>query len=517
MSTRTQERQRAEEALRRESALVRLLEEAATIANEGGTSSEVFRSVLELICRSTGWAVGHVWLVSKQTDGVTLESAQAWYTDEPHRRRLFRQATATLRLAPGEGLPGQVLATGRPTWAAALSEPQDPRCQSLEAAGLKTGCAIPVEAAGQMAAVMEFFSAEIREQDRVFLETIAIAGTQIGRVLEREQRNREAALLDELAELLQTSMTTTEAYAVFERFGPQCFPEAAGTLFIVSPSRDVLEQVSAWGESDGRAATMTPDDCWALRRGHAHFSERAAGVVCPHLGDAPGISLCVPIAAQNESLGLLHLKWTAQSGRNDVHDGVWAARERLAVTLASQIGPAITNLRLRDTLRAQSIRDPLTGLFNRRYMEESLEREIHRSLRRSAGMAVVMLDIDFFKLFNDTYGHEAGDAVLSAFGALLLANSRKEDIACRYGGEEFTLILSEATHKEALDRAEQLRTVAADLHVRHRGEALGSITISVGVAVFPTHGTNGKALLRAADSALYRAKQNGRARVEVAV
>ncbi len=522
LMARTEDRRRAEEALRRESSLVRLLQDISMIANEAGSATEVFRSTLELICRSTGWSIGHVWLAAKDTGGVVLQPTRIWYVDDPQRRHAFRQATESLTLAPGQGLPGRVLATGR-LELTRLSNPSSPRFGPAADAGLRTGFAIPIEAGGEIAAVMEFLSAEVKEYHPMFLETIGIAGTQIGRVLERELRNRETALLDELGGLLQTSMTLGEAHAVIEQFAQKCFPQASGALFVMGQARDVLEPACVWGRPAGGRGGMAPDECWALRRGQPHFSQRAAGIACAHLGDAPGISLCVPIVAQNESLGVLQLQWEtpsvragAPSERADAPGGLWEARERLAVTLAKQIGPAIASLRLRDTLRAQSIRDPLTGLFNRRYMEESLERELHRAARRSSGMSVMMLDIDHFKLFNDTYGHEAGDAMLSAFGALLLSETRREDIACRYGGEEFVVILSDVTPQGALERAQQFRAAVADLHVEHRGEPLASITVSVGVAVFPTHGATAKALVRAADVALYRAKQKGRARVEIA-
>jgi diguanylate cyclase (GGDEF)-like protein len=512
LTARTWERLQAEEALRRESSLLKLLQDAAIAANEAADAGEAFRTVLELICRSTGWSVGHVWLVTN--GGESLEPTRIWYLDDPKRRHPFRQATEQMRLARGDGIPGRVLATGRPAWRTEMQNPSGPRYHAARESGLRGAVAIPVEAGGAVVAVMEFFSAEVRESDPMFLDTVATAGTQVGRVLEREQRNREAALLNELAELLQTSMAVGEAYTVIEQSGQKCFPEAGGILFLTGPSRVQLEPVCSWGASQ-EPGPFAPEECWALRRGQPHFSERAAGVACAHLSGGPGTSLCLPILAQNESLGLLQLRWNEEAGTTGPRPSIWGMRERLAVALARQIGPAIASLRLRESLRAQSIRDPLTGLFNRRYMEESLEREVDRSARRSSGMAVMMLDLDHFKYFNDAYGHEAGDAMLSAFGAFLLAHTRKEDIVCRYGGEEFVLILSDVTHRGAQERAEKLCRAAEDVHIQHRGERLGSITVSVGVAVFPTHGTTGKALLRAADEALYRAKQKGRARVEV--
>jgi len=146
-------------------------------------------------------------------------------------------------------------------------------------------------------------------------------------------------------------------------------------------------------------------------------------------------------------------------------------------------------------------------------MLETLERELYRMQRKGSALAVIMLDLDYFKRFNDTYGHSAGDAVLSALGRMLLNQVRKEDVACRYGGEEFTVILPETSLETACDRAEQLCQSVRGLHLDHHGQSLGAITISLGVAVFPHHGENPEALLRAADAALYQAKHAGRDRV----
>ncbi len=171
----------------------------------------------------------------------------------------------------------------------------------------------------------------------------------------------------------------------------------------------------------------------------------------------------------------------------------------------------------REELRLLAIRDPLTGLFNRRYMEESLERELHRAARNNLPLGAVMIDLDYFKRFNDTWGHEAGDAVLREVGGLLKNSSRGEDIACRYGGEEFTLILTSVASEATRLRAERLRQEASGLDVRHDGRSLGGITISAGVAAFPEHGFTAAEILRAADEALYQAKARGRDRVVVSV
>ncbi|MCG3115016.1 MAG: GGDEF domain-containing protein [Candidatus Manganitrophus sp. SA1] len=185
-------------------------------------------------------------------------------------------------------------------------------------------------------------------------------------------------------------------------------------------------------------------------------------------------------------------------------------KQKLAVTVTEQVALALSNIR---PLRNQAIRDPLTGLFNRRYLEETLEQEISRAERNRQPIGVVMIDIDHFKKYNDTYGHEAGDAVLSELGRFLERNLRGGDTPCRYGGEEFTVLLPGASIENVRLKAERLREEIKQLNVQHRGRSVGAITLSLGLACFPDHGSTGEALLRAADQALYQAKAAGRDRV----
>lgn len=193
-----------------------------------------------------------------------------------------------------------------------------------------------------------------------------------------------------------------------------------------------------------------------------------------------------------------------------------AAKRRLTSQLEATNQELETTLRVQKTLRVQAVRDPLTRLFNRRYLEETFERELRRAERRRKPLSLIMLDLDHFKEFNDTFGHAAGDALLRVTGQFLVARSRKEDVACRYGGEEFVLIFPDAPLDMAIRRAEQLRAEARSMQVQYHGHQLGNVTISLGVAAYPEHGTTTGTLLRAADEALYRAKTEGRNRVEVA-
>jgi diguanylate cyclase (GGDEF)-like protein len=330
------------------------------------------------------------------------------------------------------------------------------------------------------------------------------------------ERTHEVELLRQLSELLQACATPDEAHAVMGQLCGRLFPDAAGAVLVTSASRDGLSAVAVWGPplADGRERFLL-DDCWALRRGRVYRVDVAgSSPACPHLGaPVPGAFVCVPLAAQGETLGLFTL---AVPPGAVVVGGLGEARVRLAVTVAEQFALALANVRLRETLRGQSIRDPLTGLFNRRYMEETLDRELSRAERERRALSLILLDIDRFKQFNDSFGHEAGDTVLASLGMLLRAMSRVGDVACRYGGEEFVLILPEASLPDAQRRAEEIREAIRGLRVTHGGRPLEGVRCSMGVAAFPEHGDAGGALLRAADAALYRAKREGRDQVVLA-
>ena len=325
-----------------------------------------------------------------------------------------------------------------------------------------------------------------------------------------EMHNQEARLLREMDDLLQVCNFPEEAYAVIQQYAPRLFPSTSGALYHFNISRRAVEAAAIWGENLQSEPIFSPDDCWTLRRGQLHqWSSLTAGLRCRHIPPTfSGDYLDVPMLAAGELMGLLHLENTDNSWRDK-------AVEDLARSIAEHLALSLSNIKLREKLHAQSIRDPLTGLFNRRYMEESLERELHRAARAQTPVGIIMLDIDHFKEFNDTYGHEAGDVVLHELGILLQSQIRGEDIACRFGGEEFILILPEASLEISTQRAEKIRQATKALAVEYLHKSLGMISVSMGVAVFPTHSTSAEGLLRNADKALYQAKHNGRDRVEV--
>ncbi len=335
-------------------------------------------------------------------------------------------------------------------------------------------------------------------------------------IADLQQQNRERTIQAEMSDLLQICLAPREAYDVIARSARELFSHYSGALLILDPNRNAVETVTRWGDSLQGEDSFTPEECWALRRGRPHRVEsEAAGPVCRHLGaNFTGSSLCVPMMAQGEALGVLHLQGASGAAVSSVRVPITSSVEQLAVSLADHIGLALANLKLRETLHNQSIRDPLTSLFNRRYLEASILRELQRAARKHRPLSVIMLDVDHFKQFNDNYGHQSGDSLLREIGAFLQRHTRGDDIACRYGGEEFTVILPEAPLEIARQRAEQLRREAGQLGSHN--DPARAVTLSLGVAAFPEHGANALDLMRAADRALYRAKESGRNRVVVA-
>lgn len=331
--------------------------------------------------------------------------------------------------------------------------------------------------------------------------------------------HREASRLSETDDLLQSCIAAAEAYEVVIRHIRSELPSSSGAICATTAARDMVEVRAQWGSPALADTLFAPKDCWALRRGRVNIARAGdSRLACAHIGpQPPAYALCVPMVAQGETLGVLYLdSGTDHEPTSELSNEISEAQERMVKTLAEHLALAVANLNLRESLRLQSIRDPLTALFNRRYMEESLERELRRSSRKEMPLSVLMVDVDHFKKFNDSLGHEAGDLVLQELAALFGAQLRAEDIACRYGGEEFTLILPETPLASAQERADQLCRLTRTTDLQYRGRSLPRVTISIGVSCHPQHGVTRDSLLQAADQALYRAKEDGRDRVVLA-
>jgi diguanylate cyclase (GGDEF)-like protein/PAS domain S-box-containing protein len=320
-----------------------------------------------------------------------------------------------------------------------------------------------------------------------------------------EQRERRMALVDELNATLHACQSLEEAYPLLGLPAMRLFPRMNGALSLFEGASQ-LKTVAQWGSKRLMVPDFALDDCWGLRRGQLHIVDKQGnGAACQHFTSQPeGTSLCLPLVVHGDTLGLLHV-----DGAVDVD----TEGRQVVVRFGDVIKIGLADLKLRERLRIQAIRDPLTGLFNRQYLEETLPRECQLAQRRNSPLSVAMLDIDNFKQFNDNYGHEAGDEVLRELGRLLRIAVRSSDIACRYGGEEFVLVMLDANLTTAVPRLEQICLDIKSRHCVYRGDTLPSIAVSVGVSEFPQHGLSPNEVLRSADEAMYAAKKAGRDRI----
>jgi len=327
--------------------------------------------------------------------------------------------------------------------------------------------------------------------------------------LNRQSKNSE--LIQKFSQALTTCESRDELVSIISKMGSHLFGEHTfGALAVSPPSLDAIEVIATWGGHWPGEERFQPRDCWGFRRGGVHLS-RSHGmeISCNHLHLEEGDAVqCVLLQSQGVSLGALHIGADEETfNSSSFQNKIYTITEQLCLTIA--------NLNLRVKLEQQAIRDPLSSLYNRRFLDDSFSRELTRAERKEASLAVMMIDIDHFKVFNDTYGHDAGDYVIKKFGHLLANTVRGEDISCRYGGEEFTLVLNEIDADAAVKRAEALLEATRDLELKLHNQSLGQITISLGIAMYPEHGRTQAELIKVADEALYHAKEAGRNQVKM--
>lgn len=373
---------------------------------------------------------------------------------------------------------------------------------------------ISIRHQGQRATLGNFMditeSKQLQEETRQANEKL----TSVVKKLEEQQR--QTVILTEMRDMLQACTKMEETAPIIMGYMKKLFPASQGALFLLSNSRSDLESIVTWGDFpiDPDDNVFTPDACWGLRRGRAHVVDNVnIEPICPHLKHSPlSPYVCLPLMAKGDILGLLHLKNAFNSGDLGQDYQISDLRE-MANTLSEYLSLSIANVKLSESLSAQSIQDPQSGLYNRRFMEESLQREIARAARKGSQIGIIMADLDHFKEFNDIYGHAAGDKIISEVGKLLKDKFRGSDIACRYGGEEFLIILLESSLEDTIRRANEVREAIKNMEVVFQDQVLGTITVSMGVAEYPDHGIRVDDLLRISDTALYRAKQEGGDRV----
>jgi diguanylate cyclase (GGDEF)-like protein/PAS domain S-box-containing protein len=341
------------------------------------------------------------------------------------------------------------------------------------------------------------------------------------RVSELEQRDQLNRHMGEMADMLQSCRSTKETFPVINQYLKIFFPHDACTLYLHDIARQMIDQVVPPPSRNTSIMSMTNDSCWALRQGKNYLYNNTMDreLTCEHVEEVPNGYICIPLIAHGVTMGLLHIVFQESEDDSPEHNEskrLIERKTRVISRLAEHLSLALANLSLQEKLKLKSIQDSLTGLANRRHMEEILQRQFFRMHRHQTPCSVIMLDVDHFKQFNDTYGHDIGDSVLKELGGYLKKNTRGEDLACRYGGEEFIVILVDTDIVSASKKAERMREeIAEKISIHHLADTL-KITVSMGVATCPTHGQNTAELIKAADTALYLAKEGGRNRVEVA-
>jgi diguanylate cyclase (GGDEF)-like protein len=340
---------------------------------------------------------------------------------------------------------------------------------------------------------------------------------QLAIALELEQsRQYEACLISDFGEWLQTCKSLTELYEIVGRYLSKILPETQGELYIYSNSRDVLDGALSWGDSKIQSHIQA-DCCWGLRRGRNYrFDNAGISFECKHVVESDHNNLeeytCIPIIAHGDTVGLLHIRF----GEKTLISGKIKDPALFAAKCGELVSLAIANVRLRDELHEQSTRDPLTGLNNRRSCLEFLRDQVNAYSRTQETFSVISFDVDKFKSFNDNFGHDAGDAVLQAISSEMMKEVVPGQMACRFGGEEFLMVLPNTEIADGTNAAEDLRKRISGVQIQYANQLLPSVTISCGVASYLTTADNIQDLLREADLALYRAKDNGRNKVEIA-
>ncbi|MBF0100813.1 MAG: diguanylate cyclase [Desulfobacterales bacterium] len=341
-------------------------------------------------------------------------------------------------------------------------------------------------------------------------------------IKEIEERTHEMQVLNKLGDMLQSCETEEETYDLVVKVCGQLFKQDSGYLSILDETQKKLKIVSSWGDITSSPIEFHQSQCWAIRRGKLYFvDDSSIEPLCPHVKESikKGAFLCIPMTAHGNTLGMMHLciKTDDQNFSEIRKKRIYQSRRMMLVSIVDRYSPCLTNIRLRETLRRQSIIDPLTGVYNRRHLNKYLTETSKSLIKTGSKLGIIMIDIDHFKHFNDTFGHEIGDSILRELGQYLREHTRNEDIVCRYGGEEFTLIMFDATLESTQNRAEMLRQGVNDNIRIKSGTTEHTITISLGVAVLPDHGSTTELVLKKADEALYQAKSQGRNRVMLAV
>lgn len=317
-------------------------------------------------------------------------------------------------------------------------------------------------------------------------------------------KDKTRVQLSKMIRLIQVCSSIEEAKEVVVDLIQPLFPHTKGAIYLMSNSKNAVNAIVTWKDVESDSY-FSSKDCWGIRLGDTYSVYPCASkLYCSHVHQNPFLpSLCLPMIAEGETIGMLHLQFN-----NAVE--ISKSIQDLAETVSRYLALSFANLKLQQELRYQSLHDPLTGLYNRRYLEESLTKEIDRAGRKQQSISVMMLDVDHFKRFNDVYGHKAGDLVLNKVGTYLVSAIRQYDIACRYGGEEIVIVMPEASIENAVVRANAIKNDIKGMKLEYESKSLEPVTVSIGVSCFPDDGIDSEKLISAADKALYQAKKDGR-------
>jgi diguanylate cyclase (GGDEF)-like protein len=323
-----------------------------------------------------------------------------------------------------------------------------------------------------------------------------------------KQHENDLILINKTNETLQLCHNSDEAYTAIKLAAQKLFTNINGGLTITNLTNQ-QELVLYWGEVQILLSSFPSNQCWAYRSANQYIvNDFHEELICQHYNHTPeGRYICIPLIVNTQVIGILNFNIPSKLS-------ITTYMEEIIISFSNAIKLSIENNKMFEQLQEQSIHDPLTKLFNRRYLDEVLSSELRKMFRDKLSLCVAMLDLDHFKNFNDSFGHEAGDIVLKFIGEYLNNTHRGGDVACRFGGEEFVLVFPNTEIDKVLPRLEQIRNDIKNQKIQYNGITLPSITISIGVAQAPLHGATAEDIIRAADKALYSAKQSGRDKVE---
>ncbi|MBG1262857.1 diguanylate cyclase domain-containing protein [Nostoc commune] len=325
------------------------------------------------------------------------------------------------------------------------------------------------------------------------------------KTLKLEAKKRELIYLSDMADMLYCCESEDEVYQVVALTCSKLFPNMSGCIYIIANSKNYVQMNSFWGDERTSKEIFSLSDCWALRRGKSNLlSPHNSGLICNHLiQPVSGTHLCVPLFGQGEVVGFLHIYAIEEISPED---------QQITEIIARTLGIALNNLSIKQRLTYDNLRDGMTQLFNQNYLQTITEQRLAEAERSGEPLSVIFLDIDNFKSYNSRYGHLTANIVLQGLAKLLLKSIRSFDIASRWGGEEFVIVMPNVTMEIFRKRVEQLRIDVEQMQLRDGDRILEGITASFGIAVSEP-GITVKDFLDRANQAMLEAKRTGKNRV----